>query len=88
MVQRCAACKWLRLPHQVYGTELKNLMERFIQHTSKTELSALMTIYLVERRIAIGSICMELAEVICTVPAYGNGQSAVHDILGMGWGLG
>jgi putative transposase len=25
------ACKWLRLPHQVYGTELKNLMERFIQ---------------------------------------------------------
>jgi putative transposase len=26
------ACKWLRLPHQVYGTELKNIMERFIQH--------------------------------------------------------
>jgi putative transposase len=26
------ACKWLRLPHQVYGTKLKNLMERFIQH--------------------------------------------------------
>jgi putative transposase len=26
------ACKWLRLQHQVYGTELKNLMERFIQH--------------------------------------------------------
>jgi putative transposase len=25
------ACKWLRLQHQVYGTELKNLMERFIQ---------------------------------------------------------
>jgi putative transposase len=25
------ACRWLRLPHQVYGTELKNLMERFIQ---------------------------------------------------------
>lgn len=25
------ACKWLRLKHQVYGTELKNLMERFIQ---------------------------------------------------------
>lgn len=26
-------CKWLRLQHQVYGTELKNIMERFIQHT-------------------------------------------------------
>ena len=26
------ACKWLRLDHRVYGTELKNLMERFIQH--------------------------------------------------------
>ena len=26
------ACRWLRLRHQVYGTELKNLMERFIQH--------------------------------------------------------
>ena len=25
------ACKWLRLKHQVYGTELKNVMERFIQ---------------------------------------------------------
>lgn len=26
------ACRWLRLKHRVYGTELKNLMERFIQH--------------------------------------------------------
>jgi len=26
------ACRWLRLPHYVYGTELKNMMERFIQH--------------------------------------------------------
>lgn len=26
------ACKWLRLKHHVYGTDLKNLMERFIQH--------------------------------------------------------
>lgn len=26
------ACKWLRLKHKVYGTELKNVMERFIQH--------------------------------------------------------
>jgi putative transposase len=26
------ACKWLRLEHYVYGTELKNLMERYIQY--------------------------------------------------------
>lgn len=26
------ACRWLRLPHYVYGIEWKNLMERFIQH--------------------------------------------------------
>ena len=26
------ACRWLRLDHRVYGTELKNLMERFIRH--------------------------------------------------------
>jgi putative transposase len=26
------ACKWLRLRHQVYGVDLKNLMERFIQY--------------------------------------------------------
>jgi putative transposase len=26
------ACGWLRLDHRVYDTELKNVMERFIQH--------------------------------------------------------
>jgi hypothetical protein len=26
------ACKWLRLKHIIYGTELKNIIERFIQH--------------------------------------------------------
>ncbi len=25
------ACRWLRLKHVIYGTELKNIMERFIQ---------------------------------------------------------
>jgi putative transposase len=25
------ACKWLRLKHQIYDSELKNLMERFVQ---------------------------------------------------------
>lgn len=26
------ACRWLRLKHQIYGTGMKNLMERFIQY--------------------------------------------------------
>jgi len=26
------ACRWLGLRHRVYGTKLKNIMERFIQH--------------------------------------------------------
>lgn len=25
------ACRWLRLPLKVYGTKLKNIMERFVQ---------------------------------------------------------
>jgi putative transposase len=25
------ACRWLRLTHVIYGTELKNIVERFIQ---------------------------------------------------------
>jgi hypothetical protein len=29
------ACKWLRLKHQVYGTELKNLVERLIHQQIK-----------------------------------------------------
>jgi transposase-like protein len=29
------ACKWLRLKHQVYGTELKNIMKRFIRQQIK-----------------------------------------------------
>jgi len=34
------ACKWLRLKHQVYGTELKNIIERFIQKIKdRTEYS-------------------------------------------------
>src|SRR5579884_4133536 len=27
-----ACSRWLRLSHKVYGTEMKNIMERFIQH--------------------------------------------------------
>ena len=29
------ACKWLRLKHQVYSTELKNVMERLIHSKDK-----------------------------------------------------
>jgi putative transposase len=29
------ACRWLRLQHQVYGTELKNIMEKFIHQHGK-----------------------------------------------------
>ena len=51
------ACKWLRLKHIVYGTELKkNLMERDSFSISKTGLSALTTISLVEMRVATGSM--------------------------------
>jgi hypothetical protein len=41
------ACRWLRLPHQMYGTELKNVMERFIQYI-KDRIDASITISRVE----------------------------------------
>ena len=47
------ACKWLRLRHHVYGTELKNVMERFIQKIKDRTQNALMTIFLVEKRNVI-----------------------------------
>jgi hypothetical protein len=40
----------------IYGTELKNLMERDSFSISKTGLSALTTISLVEMRVATGSM--------------------------------
>jgi transposase-like protein len=51
------ACRWLmRLPHHVYGTELKNPMERFIQHM-KDRLNVSTIIFHAGRRgIAIGSM--------------------------------
>ncbi|HEY7573098.1 MAG TPA: DDE-type integrase/transposase/recombinase [Nitrososphaeraceae archaeon] len=30
------AWRWLELPHQIYGTELKNIIVRFIQHIKDT----------------------------------------------------
>jgi transposase-like protein len=47
------ACKWLRLNHHVYSTELKNVMERFIQKIKDRTQNALRTIFLVERRNVI-----------------------------------
>lgn len=47
------ACKWLRLKHHVYGVELKNVMERFIQKIKDRTQNALMTIFLVEKRNVI-----------------------------------
>jgi transposase-like protein len=46
------ACKWLRLNHHVYSTELKNVMERFIQKIKDRTLNA-WSIFLVERRNVI-----------------------------------
>ena len=37
-------CKWLRLQHQVYGTELKNLIKRFIQQIKDRTEECLMII--------------------------------------------
>jgi transposase-like protein len=44
------ACKWLRLKHKVYGTELKNIIERFIQ---KIGQNVLMTIFHVDQKVVI-----------------------------------
>jgi hypothetical protein len=44
-------------PSYVNGTELKNIMEGFIQHIKDRTEYVLMTIFCVERRIVIGSMC-------------------------------
>ncbi|MEP0825664.1 MAG: hypothetical protein HRF40_09270 [Nitrososphaera sp.] len=43
------ACRWLRLRHYVYGTELKNLMERFIQQVKDRTQNASTTTFHVEK---------------------------------------
>jgi transposase-like protein len=45
------ACKWLRLNHQVYGSELKNLMERFVQQIKDRTQNVLTIIFHVGNRI-------------------------------------
>src|SRR5215211_2610743 len=44
------ACRWLRLEHHLYGTELKNLMERFIQQHIKDRTNVSMTIFLAGKK--------------------------------------
>jgi hypothetical protein len=48
-------------PSYVYGTELKNIMEMFIQHIKDRTEYVLMIIFCVERRIVIGSMCGTLS---------------------------
>ena len=43
------ACRWLRLRHYVYGTELKNLMERFIQQVKDRTQNVSTTTFHVEK---------------------------------------
>ena len=50
------ACKWLRLKHQVSGTELKNNIERFIQKIKDRTQNVLMTIFHVDQKVVIDSM--------------------------------
>ena len=50
------ACKWLRLKHHVYGAELKNVMERFIQKIKDRTQNVLMTIFHVDQKVVIDSM--------------------------------
>ena len=53
------ACKWLRLKHHVYGTDLKNLMERFNQKIKdRTEQNALMTTSPVLKMVVTYYMCI------------------------------
>jgi transposase-like protein len=57
------ACKWLRWKHQVYGTELKNIMERFIQKIKDRTQNVLITFHVdqkvvINRMLPIGSKCL------------------------------
>jgi transposase-like protein len=50
------ACKWLRLKHIVYGIELKNIMERFIQQIKDRTENASMIISPVSKMDTICSM--------------------------------
>jgi hypothetical protein len=76
------------LDHQLYGTELKNLMERFIQQIKDRTESFSMIIFLgEEKRLVNGSARLELVEVIRFVFTYENEQDTIYGVPDDGWRL-
>jgi putative transposase len=75
------ACRWLRLKHQVYGTGLKNIMERFIQHI-KDRTECFDDHFPCRKpdcnRQPCVDRCMELAEIIYSVPAFRHRQNIIY----------
>ena len=51
-----AAGKWLRLKHQAYSTELKNVMERFIQKIKEDRTECFDITFHVDQKVAIDSM--------------------------------
>ena len=47
------ACKWLRLKHIIYKTDLKNIMERFQQIKDRTEcfIDNILSVKKIKKRI-------------------------------------
>jgi transposase-like protein len=77
------ACKWLRLKHQVYGTKLKNLMERFIQHIKdRTECFDDHFPCRKKDNNCDRQQYLELVEIIHLVLAYGNGKDTIYYLRG------
>ena len=73
------ALRWLRLEHRVYGTKMKNLMERFIQYIKddRTECVS-MTIFPAESAVVKDNMYMELAQIVVHIVfAYWHRQDTV-----------
>jgi putative transposase len=64
------ACRWLRLSHQMYGAELKNIMEQFIQYI-KDRTECFDDHFPCRKPDCNMQQYMELVEIICTVCSYG-----------------
>jgi transposase-like protein len=72
------ACKWLRLKHIVYGTELKNIMERFIQQIKDgTECFDDHFPCMSWMRYAAR---LELVKDVSSISTYGNRWNQVHKL--------
>jgi putative transposase len=72
------ACKWLRLKHHVYGTELKNIMERFIQQIKdRTEC---FDDYFPCRKEKCDRQYVNNWLNVCFVSAYENEQDTIYEI--------